>query len=781
MQDKIKTTLRTPAAVALLMALGATMASEADVLQYEYMRILGSGVGAGAYLLTDYVPKSNTVIRAKYASSSSAASNNNQFLFCSRLRAETSTAALNFNFAPNVGGNFRFDYYASQSAATQSFVANRPYELLVREGKAYVTDTETGTVTELGPGLQSFEPQYKMMLFQSYVYSGGEYGTRSNSFHGNFYYLRIYEIEDGEEVLKHDFVPCLEGGVVKLCDLADSDKPRYELTLASGATVLPPKEFTIEAPGGVGDVGALTNALVAINSMKSDANGRFNARVWLKPGVYDLRGVYMTTTTGSGHLCTEIIQGGMIAGLGEGPEDTILLGGGEADGRRVLYTSGSNYDWMTISNLTVTGGWTSGDGGGICGNGTTRYRHLIVSNNYAAGSNQCGGGGCMRGRAEYCLFADNRVVSSGSRFGGAFWTDGGGGQQANFVQGAWHCTFSNNVCHYIGGALSLKGKCIDCTFIGNKANYGGAVNCGAVDWSWNSSHFTNSTEILDCKFIGNSLSAWGHGSAVYCSSSSVGVPISNCVFTANDTTVGGYGVIYKGNLYDCVVTNNVRIEQIFYNCNLSRCFVADNHSTDQGNVIDGVSDTLAYACTNSNCIFLNNIQEKYGCISSRKIVVNCTYVGNVTHGGANYGDICRRCRMWNTVLDKNYQDKGKDPYYWCDVRAHDANGDQPLVMTNCVFGRADSYTTLDANGYATNAGVANTRKVADMKFTDAANGDYTPKTSSPLYNAGCQEPWLLALLGETDLAGNPRVFGAGIDIGAYECQKLKPGAMMIVK
>ena len=533
-------------------------------------------------------------------------------------------------------------------------------------------------------------------------------------------------------------------------------------------------EATVPAPNGVGDVVALTNALAEANALGSAATDRLNARIWLNPGVYDLSGIYMTS---GNHLYLMQSQGGMIAGLGEKPGDTILVGGGEAEGHRVLQVSGSNYDWMTISNLTVTGGWTSSDGGGIAGNGTTRYSHLIVSNNYAAGSNGGGGGGCLRGRAEHCFFADNRV-GTGTRYGGGFWTDGGGGQMDKFVQGAWHCTFSNNVSGYIGGALCLKGKCIDCTFVDNIANYGGAVSCGAVDWSWNASHFTNSTEILDCKFIGNTLSEWGHGSAIY-NTAAVGVPVSNCVFTANDTTVGGYGVIHKGDLYDCIVTNNVRVEQTFYNCNLTRCYVADNRGTGNGNAIDNVSADCAY--TNSNCIFLNNIQEKYGFISSRKIVVNCTYVGNVTQGGANYGDICRRCRMWNTVLDKNYQDKGKDPYYWCDVRAHDANGDQPLVMTNCVFGRADSYTTLDANGYVTNDGVANTWKVSNMKFADAANGDYTPKTSSPLYNAGCQEPWLLALLGETDLAGNPRVFGAGIDIGAYECQRLKPGVMVIVK
>ena len=552
--------------------------------------------------------------------------------------------------------------------------------------------------------------------------------------------------------------------------------PRTEVFAAIAFLLTPVAQAayvaTIPAPNGIGDVVALTNAMAEANALTD--SGRANARIWLKPGVYNLSGVYMT---GSAHLKFNVSEGGMIAGLGEKPDDTVLLGGGESGAHRVLNVpdGGGNWGWLTISNLTVTGGWTSGDGGGIYGNGTTRYRHLIVSNNYAAGSNGGGGGGCIRGRAEHCLFANNRV-GAGTKFGGALWTDGIGGQSASFVQGAWYCTFSNNVCGSTGGALCLQGSCIGCTFVGNSAVHGGAINCSLVNWSWNSSRFT--TKIDDCKFIGNKLSDWGHGSAIY-NAASVGVPVSNCVFAANGDKFGGYGVIYKGDLYDCIVTNNVRLEQTFYNCNLSRCFVADNRSTYDGDRLDSVSTDFAY--TNSNCIFLNNIQEKFGIISRGKIVVNCTYVGNVTHGGANYGDICCKCRMWNTVLDQNYQDKGKGPEYHVDVRAHSLDGDLPLVMTNCVFGRADSYTKLDANGYVTNNGVANTRKISNMKFMDVANGDYTPKTSSPLYGAGCQEPWLLELVGATDLAGNPRVFGAGIDIGAYECQLRKPGVLVIVE
>ena len=162
------------------------------VVYCDYITISGNRQDAGARLLTDYIPKANTVIRAKYSSASAATSNNNQFLFCSRSDAAATAGVCNFCFAPNVNGKFRFDYYASQISAATSFMANRDYELLVRDGKAYVTDTVEGTVTELGPGLQSFAPAYKLALFQSYVYKNEEETGWENSFHGRFYYLKIF-------------------------------------------------------------------------------------------------------------------------------------------------------------------------------------------------------------------------------------------------------------------------------------------------------------------------------------------------------------------------------------------------------------------------------------------------------------------------------------------------------------------------------------------------------------------------------------------------------------
>ena len=66
---------------------------------------------------------------------------------------------------------------------------------------------------------------------------------------------------------------------------------------------------------------------------------------------------------------------------------------------------------------------------------------------------------------------------------------------------------------------------------------------------------------------------------------------------------------------------------------------------------------------------------------------------------------------------------------------------------------------------------------ADDVFEDFAGGYFVPSMFGAAYNKGTTSG--LALLPEVDLAGNPRVFGKGIDIGCYECQR-RPGASLIV-
>jgi hypothetical protein len=52
----------------------------------------------------------------------------------------------------------------------------------------------------------------------------------------------------------------------------------------------------------------------------------------------------------------------------------------------------------------------------------------------------------------------------------------------------------------------------------------------------------------------------------------------------------------------------------------------------------------------------------------------------------------------------------------------------------------------------------------DLKTMDALRG-YMPGPGSPCIDAGIDRPWMT---GATDLDGNPRVQGGGVDIGCYE-------------
>ena len=523
---------------------------------------------------------------------------------------------------------------------------------------------------------------------------------------------------------------------------------------------------TIEAPNGVGDVVALTNALTELNALEE--SGRGNARVWLEPGLYDLRGVFMDS---GNHLKLSAASGAMIAGLGDGPDKTILLGGGddaEKGRHRILSVSGTNWGFTTVSNLTVTGGYTTDNGGGICGNdsGSVQYYNLIVSNNYAVGSNGGGGGGCMRGRAFNCLFADNGTAQRG----GGLWTSGGCGMM-NATQGAWDCVFTNNYSANgrYGGGLYLSGKCLRCKFFENHSNHGGGVAVSAKKYTWylNPPIYTNTTEIVDSVFEGNYLSYNGKGYAVY---NGVGANISNCVFSANYHKNGSC-LVYGGNLYDCVVTNNIANDYLLYNCNLKRCKVLDNTVNGNQGLIDG--EVAAGTHTNVNCIFAGNVMTSYGRISNSKAFVNCTIVGNDSQNGGNYGFICHpNCHLSNCVLSGN-----KIGNSMLDIRAiSDPGGTatSALHMVSCVYVKSQSAVGEDWEG------LVNCKKVADVRFVDAPNGDYTPKTRSYAYDAGLMADWILDLVGDRDLAGNPRVFGRGLDIGAYECQLKKPGAMLIV-
>lgn len=532
--------------------------------------------------------------------------------------------------------------------------------------------------------------------------------------------------------------------------------------VASGAAFV----RTIEAPDGVGDVIALTNALTELAAC-SDME---NSRIWLKPGVYDLSGIYMTS---SHHLSSPGGKGGILAGTGEDPSQTVLLGGGESEKHGVLTgCGGGNWGYYTISNLTVTGGWCAGSGGGINGAHSTAYRHLIVSNNYAAtDSNGSGGGGCFKGCAYNCLFADNHATK---RWGGGFCVSGYSTRNETPGQGAWDCVFVGNTAHQYGGGLAINGggQCHGCSFSNNTSSAGGGVYVYQLNYTTFNGTPRKSL-VSGCGFVSNS----GPGSGVYMSNSAVwNVPVSDCEFRFNS----GSTTIQGADMTNCVVECNTNSSSVVRNSSMYGCTVRENAVPDR--YADGIDCCdKGVVRTNINCLVAGNrYLDEYGKILSRKTLINCTILDNYMPNGGNYGHTSSVCSFFNCVLAGNRVSASTAS----DVRVHDLNGISAVCMTNCVFTASDiAAEYVGADGTVSYEGLGACRKLdrTALKFTDESAGNYTPRYGSPLRDAGHGADWLLSLVGGADLAENARVYGGGVDIGAYECQYTPPGMVFSVR
>ena len=528
-----------------------------------------------------------------------------------------------------------------------------------------------------------------------------------------------------------------------------------------------PFERTIEAPERVGDVVALTNALTQFNALTDE--DRKNARIYLRPGLYNLSGVYMSD---SHHLLISSSVNGLFAGLGEKPGDTILLGGGASGKHGVLkMAGGGNWSFNTVSNLTITGGDSPSYGGGISGDRAVVYRMLIVSNNIARTfQNGGGGGGCSYGRAYNCLFADNHTSE---RWGGGFLVAGRSNRNENEGQGAWDCVFIDNSAAQHGGGLAIEsgGQCHGCGFTNNTAvSKGGGIYVMEVDYATYEGTPLKSS-ISNGSFSGNG----GEGSGVF---SEKCISISNCVFRHNIGKI----TVKCADMKDCTIECNTNSTGVICNSGMDRCVIRGNAVKNRfATAIDYCDSDVAH-CTNVNCLVESNgYLEEFGKVLYNKSYINCTIVGNYMPNGSNFGYLERDCTLWNCVLVGNKISVSTER----DVRTKDSNKDPVAVsMESCVFTTSDiASNEIGKDGGVLHDGLSGCRQFASakLKFADAESGDYTPTYKSPLYNSALSVDWIISIAGAKDLGRNLRLFGSGMDIGAYECQCYPPGLVLSVK
>ncbi|SMC34436.1 T9SS type A sorting domain-containing protein [Moheibacter sediminis] len=187
----------------------------------------------------------------------------------------------------------------------------------------------------------------------------------------------------------------------------------------------------------------------------------------------------------------------------------------------------------------------------------------------------------------------------------------------------------------------------------------------------------------------------------------------------------------------------------------------ENESLTAGGGIAWVGDGLNGNLAFNNCLFVGNKAEQRGGAilyddqsgGSFK-VINSTFYGNESANGASL--FIRRDSGNIPVEINNSIIWGNSNSVYQDV-AGTVNIQNSLVQdTNCPTGMNCNELVL-----------FNT----DPKFTDAENGDFSLLENSPAKNAG-NNSFFIGLNNETiDLAGNSRLSGSAIDMGAYEFQE----------
>ncbi|MBQ6247492.1 MAG: hypothetical protein IJK04_11540, partial [Kiritimatiellae bacterium] len=308
------------------------------------------------------------------------------------------------------------------------------------------------------------------------------------------------------------------------------------------------------------------------------------------------------------------------------------------------------------------------------------------------------------------------------------------------------CIITNNFATTYGGGVSA-GKTIRCLIADNRVQYSGGGQTEGMS--------------IDSVFRGNvagTLKNYGFGGGLHSATA------TNCVFIGNGDSncVGIYGSAASSCvLVECTISNSVARRFIFNQCRLRNCHVSNVEATVNSDiqnfrVFGRYEGSVIY--TNVNCIVenvtLSNAADRVAVASA---FVNCT-IRNTN--GKKYGPLNSDCTAVNTIV--------------VDCAPYDVTASTAPVMKNCLYQTASGEF---AEGRLVDCIQANPRFETDDDLPYL-----TIRRSSPAYNAGFEDDWLLNLVGDTDFAGNPRRLFGRIDIGALERQSDKlPGLRLSVQ
>jgi len=365
----------------------------------------------------------------------------------------------------------------------------------------------------------------------------------------------------------------------------------------------------------------------------------------------------------------------------------------------------------------------------------------------------------------HCTFEQNRAGRHG---GGLYFQDA---ERTDTLQ-LDHCDFLNNVAEDIGGGSMLftsrfvgSNVSIDnCVYEGNTAYDGAAFSVWSSGFS-----FTNSVLISNSSFIKNICTNNNIASiAVFAKSSNSLCKFSNIIFSENISGIlSGSGIVseisYDGNIF---VENSI----------------FKNNKLNAVNFLSISDSVLIFECTfEFNTV--SNIVKVGGYKTT--IVKNSLFNNKHFTNSSSSGIFLLQRRL--QFIGENITFSVGEQLFFFENTSGGTLDTTSILVNNSILNEAQIFASKDAGigkllAALTNSALYNTAFTCadlppgtcgpgmiegiDPMFVNPDSGDFRLQPCSPLVNAG--DNALVSPGNITDLAGNPRIAGGRVDLGAYE-------------
>ncbi|MBB4118810.1 hypothetical protein GGR32_001090, partial [Mesonia hippocampi] len=206
---------------------------------------------------------------------------------------------------------------------------------------------------------------------------------------------------------------------------------------------------------------------------------------------------------------------------------------------------------------------------------------------------------------------------------------------------------------------------------------------------------------------------------------------------------------------------------------LTHVTITKNNASHGGGIynFDSSSPSLTNVVITKNKALNNGggIRNNKNCSPS---LINVNITENLAdYGGGIYTENNSSPSLTNVTITINHATtNGNEIYNTSSLTINNSIVWGGIVNNNGNY--TANHSLIQGNSNTANGNIDATGLSATDIFTDHANADYSLKDGSPATNTGSNSLYTGDINNDTDLAGNTRLFGSTIDIGAFESQHI---------